>query len=136
MWTCNKCGRIFERTNQQHSCELIPLEQHFNNKPLAKELFDYLLTIVEKEIGQCKIISLPCCVHLFGNYDFLAALPHKDRLEIRFGSMEKITSPRITQSVNLSQKSVKYCIDITNTDDIDTQLLAWLNNSYFLKSID
>lgn len=135
MWTCNKCKRTFERINQQHSCKLIPLEEHFKNKPLAKELFDYLLNKINKEIGECEIISLPCCVHLFSSYDFLVALPHKDRLEIRFASDEKITTPRIVQSLNLSQKSVKFCINIKNTEDIDTQLLTWLRNSYFLKTL-
>ncbi len=135
MWTCNTCGRVFERTNQQHSCKLIPLEQHFKNKPLAKELFNYLLNKINKDIGQYKIISLPCCIHLFGNYDFLAALPHKDRLEIRFSSIEKIDSLRIVQSVLLSQKSTKFCIDIKHKEEIDTELLKWLRNSYNLKTI-
>ncbi len=135
MWTCPNCKRIFERTKQQHSCNTIPLEQHFKNKDLAKELFNYLLNEINTKVGPCKVISIPCCIHLFGDYDFLVALPHKDRLEIRFASIEKITSPRITQSVSLSQKSVKFCLDIKNIDEIDTELLNWIEKSYFLKDV-
>jgi len=52
------------------------------NKVIAKELFEYLLQKIELNIGKCKIVSLPCCVHLYGTYDFLAALPKKDSIEI------------------------------------------------------
>ncbi|HHT9138993.1 MAG TPA: hypothetical protein ACFYEK_17335, partial [Candidatus Wunengus sp. YC60] len=83
MWTCPKCGRIFEKTEQPHSCHSIPLAQHFKHKEKAKELFDHLVQRVTHTIGPCKTISLPCCVHLFGIYDFLAALPKTDKLEIR-----------------------------------------------------
>lgn len=135
MWICSKCKRTFKRTNQQHSCKTIPLEQHFKNKPLAKELFNYLTKEIDNKIGSFEIISLPCCIHLFGNYDFLAVLPYKDRLEIRFASEEKITSSKVIQSVNLSQKTIKYCVNIKNTQDVDYQLLQWLKISYNLKNI-
>jgi hypothetical protein len=83
MWTCSKCGRIFKSAHQPHSCKRIALEKHFENKEKAKELFGFLVEQINSKIGKCKIISIPCCVHLFGKYDFLAALPKKDRLEIR-----------------------------------------------------
>lgn len=133
MWTCTTCGRVFERKNQQHSCKIIPIEQHFKNKDLAKDLFAYLLTQISKEIGEYQIISLPCCIHLFGNYDFLAILPHKDRLEIRFAFEKEIKDTRVIQSVNLSTTLIKICIDIKSKDEIDNQLLQWLNISYLLK---
>ena len=136
MWECPTCNRKFSKLNQPHSCSELPIEKHFENKDRAKELFDYLLSKITKEVGKCEIISIPCCIHLFGDYDFLVALPHKDRLEIRFASIEKITSPRITQSVSLSRKSVKFCLDIKNIDEIDTELLKWIEKSYFLKDLN
>lgn len=134
MWTCSKCGRTFARTKQPHSCNLIPIEQHFKNKNLAKELFNYLFDQINKEIGQCKSISLPCCIHLYGNYDFLAILPHKDRIEIRFASTENITNPRVIQSVNLSKKLIKICLDIKRKEEIDNELIELLKTSYLLKT--
>jgi len=133
MWTCTKCGRVFKRTNQQHSCKSIPIEQHFENNLLAKDLFDFLLKKIRTQIGKCSIISLPCCIHLYGSYDFLAILPHKDRLEIRFASNNLINSPRITHTVPLSKNLSKTCIDIKNTEEIDAELLNWLSISYLLK---
>ena len=133
MWTCPKCGRIFERQGQMHSCRKIPLGQHFKGKGLAKELFDALLAKIKSDVGPCKIISLPCCIHLFGSYDFLAVLPKKDALEVRFSLDSAVDNPRITQSVPLSKSTYKNCLALTSKDQIDTELLSWLNKSYHQK---
>lgn len=133
MWTCVNCGRIFEKANQPHSCQKIPLEQHFKNKAKAKELFNILFKTINQEIGVCQTISLPCCIHLFGKYDFLAALPKKEKLEIRFALNRKLNSPRLKQSVPLSADAVKNCIDITTVEEIDRELMGWLNKAYHLK---
>jgi len=77
MWTCPKCGRVFQKAKQPHSCSKFPLEQHFKNKDAAKEIFDHLVEEINNKIGTVRIISLPCCIHLFGKFDFLAALPKR-----------------------------------------------------------
>lgn len=135
MWTCPSCKRIFEKAQQPHSCRSVPLEEHFKNKQKAKELFEFLVKQVSEKVGPCKIISLPCCVHLFGSYDFLAALPKKDTLEIRFGLRRKLESPRLKQSVPLSATSVKNCVDITDKQDIDSELMGWIHEAYHLKDL-
>jgi hypothetical protein len=133
MWTCPKCGRIFTKAGQPHSCKKIPLEKHFENKEKAKELFDFLVEQINRKIGECKIISIPCCVHLFGKYDFLAALPKKDRLEIRFALDRKLDSPRLKQSVPMSAKIFKNCINLGSVKEINEELIKWLSEAYHLK---
>lgn len=133
MWTCPNCGRIFKSTNQPHSCKNVPLEEHFKGKPTAKTLFDTLLERITTEAGPCRIISLPCCVHLFGHYDFLAALPKKDRLEVRFTAPREMSAPRIHHCVPMSAKVFKICLDVFTEQDIDRELLDWLIESYHLK---
>jgi len=133
MWTCPKCGRIFQKANQPHSCKKVPLEKHFTGKEKARELFDFLVKQINENIGQCKIIPIPCCIHLFGNYDFLAALPKKDRLEIRFALNRKINNPRLKICVPMSAKVFKNCFDIYAKQEIDKEFIGWLKESYFLK---
>ena len=133
MWTCHECGRIFAKAKQPHSCHKVPLEQHFKNKDKARELFDRLVKQINSQIGKCQIISIPCCVHLFGHYDFLAALPKKDKLEIRFGLDRKLDSPRLKQSVPVSSKYFKNCIDINKMEEINEELIKWLSEAYHLK---
>lgn len=129
MWSCTKCKRIFGKENQPHSCRIVPIEDHFKNKDKAKELFDYLVHLVNTEIGNCKIISLPCCVHLFGKYDFLAILPNRDGLEIRFALDRQLKSPKIIQIVPLSSKTFKNCLQINSKTDIDKEFIGWLKES-------
>jgi len=133
MWTCPNCNRIFRKNAQPHSCQKISLEEHFKNKEKAKELFDFLVKTINEKIGQVQIISIPCCIHLFGNYDFLAALPKKDKLEIRFALDRKLDSRRLKQSVPVSSKNVKNCIDLSSILEIDEELIKWLEESYDLK---
>ncbi len=133
MWTCPTCGRVFEKTKQPHSCHNVPVDAHFKNKEKTKELFDYLVICINKKIGKCQIISLPCCIHLFGTYDFLAALPKKDSLEIRFGLDHKLDSPRLKQSVPVSAKYVKNCIDLKEKEEINEELIQWVNEAYHTK---
>lgn len=133
MWTCPKCERIFEKAGQPHSCHKVPLERHFRNKDLAKELFEFLVKEIEAKIGECKIISIPCCIHLYGTYDFLAALPKRDRLEIRFAMPQELDSPRLKQSVPLSAKTFKERLDLLTAGEVDGQLIEWLDTAYHLK---
>ncbi len=133
MWICPGCGRIFEKTKQPHSCHKIPLEQHFKNKEKAKEIFDNLVSQINSKIGKCQIISLPCCIHLFGKYDFLAALPKKDRLEIRFGLERELDSPRLKISIPTSAKYFKNCIDLIEKEEVDGEIIKWLDEAYHLK---
>lgn len=133
MWTCAKCGRIFTKAKQPHSCNKISLELHFKNKDKAKKLFEYLVKQISEKIGNCKIISISCCIHLFGNYDFLAALPKKDGLEIRFALDRVLNSQRLKQSVPLSTKVFKNCFEITSKKEIDKEFIEWLSESYHLK---
>jgi len=130
MWTCPKCNRIFEKLKQPHSCNKFDLERHFQNKQKAKELFEYLVEQIRSKIGKCQIISIPCCIHLSGNHDFLAALPKKDKLEIRFSLNRVLDSSRLKQSVPISSKYYKNCIDIFEKAEINDELIKWLTESY------
>jgi hypothetical protein len=134
MWTCPKCGRIFKKAKQPHSCKKVPLEKHFENKEKAKRIFNYLVEQITSKIGECKIISIPCCVHLFGKYDFLAALPKKDRLEIRFALDRKLDSPRLKQCVQMSTKVFKNCFEVNSEKEINNEFVGWLKESYHLRN--
>ncbi|MCL5433175.1 MAG: DUF5655 domain-containing protein [Patescibacteria group bacterium] len=133
MWTCPNCNRIFKKAKQPHSCKKVSVESHFENKEKARELFDFLHRRIEEKIGKCKIVSLPCCVHLFGTYDFIAILPKKNGVEIRFALDRKLDTPRLKVSVPMSSKVFKNCFDIENKQEIDGEFIGWLKESYHLK---
>jgi len=70
MWQCKKCKREFAKTNQEHSCVSYPLEKHFQNKEVAKELFDFYISQINKKVGEVKFESLPYCIRLVSSYTF------------------------------------------------------------------
>jgi hypothetical protein len=133
MWSCPKCTRIFNKASQPHSCRRVLLEEHFKNKEKAREIFDYLVKKINMEIGPCKIVSIPCCIHLFGNYDFLAALPKKDKLEVRFALDRQLNTPRLRICIPMSAKVFKNCFDVCTKEEIDNEFINWLQESYHLK---
>ena len=133
MWSCPKCGRIFKKKDQPHSCKKYPKEKHFEKKEYAEDLYGFLLVAINTKVGKVKEISLPCCIHLFGNYDFIAILPKKDHLEIRFALDEKLKAKRITNCVPLSKKKHKNVLNIYDGKEIDKQLIKWLKRSYNLQ---
>jgi hypothetical protein len=86
-------------------------------------------------VGGCKVISLPCCVHLYGKYDFLAALPKKDSLEIRFGLGRKLDGPTFVRSVPVSGRMYKNCFEIRSEKEIDKKFISWMKESYQLREV-
>jgi hypothetical protein len=41
--------------------------------------FEHLVDEVNSKVGRCEVLSLPCCIHLVGKFDFLAVLAKKER---------------------------------------------------------
>jgi hypothetical protein len=135
MWKCANCGREFDKANQPHSCRTKPLEEHFKNKAKARVIFDRLVEMVTKDVGEVEIISIPCCIHLFGKYDFLAALPKKEGLEIRLALHRVLQSPRLKVSVPLSRRAYKHCIFLREEQELDQELAGWIREAYHLKDL-
>lgn len=133
MWKCPKCKRIFQKTDQMHSCKSYPIELHFKNKEKAKEIYDELLSTVKSKVGKLSEISLPCCIHWYGTYEFLALLAKSDKLEVRFALDREIKNKRIYVSVRLSSSSFKNCLYLNDINDIDDELLDWIRESYNMK---
>ena len=133
MWACPKCNRTFQKAHQMHSCKSYPIELHFKDRDNVKLIYDKLLKAVNTKIGICQEISLPFCIHWYGTYEFIALLAKKDKLEIRFTLHREIKKPRIYTSVSVSSKSFKNCLHLNTVKDIDSELLGWIRESYFLK---
>lgn len=130
LWACPKCHRLFEKKNQMHTCATKPLKDHFTNKPEAHELFLVLLKKINNQVGEVKVISIPCCIHLYGTYDFMAILPKKDGvLELRFALDRPLKNKRVYISIPVSKTSHKNCLLIRNAKDINTELLGWLKQA-------
>lgn len=133
MWRCPKCNRTFVRTRQTHSCETVSFEEHFEHKDALRSLFDHLLNELNSHVGRCEVVSLPCCIHLCGEYDFLAVLPRKDSLETRFVLRREVKNARVKSSTRISRSLYKHRVDIAAGEDIDEEFRGWLREAYHLR---
>lgn len=132
MWQCPKCKREFSKQNQSHSCVVYPIEKHFQNKDYSKKLFKKLVNQIEKNIGDVKIESLPCCIHLVSSYTFSGVWLSKDKLKMDFRVDYQIDSKRIIKQEKLSSNRDLYYVELKDEKDIDNELLKWIKDSYFL----
>jgi hypothetical protein len=132
-WRCPRCGRPFARARQAHSCRTVSLEHHLRHGAAVQALFDRLVHEVEREVGRCEVVSLPCCIHLRGTYDFLAVLPRRDRLEVRFTLARRVESPRIDRSEQTSRAGQKHRVSLASQEDIDAEFLGWVEEAYHLR---
>jgi hypothetical protein len=135
MWTCSKCSRQFAKTNQSHSCRIFPLKKHFEGKPNGKILYDKLIRSIETNIGPFKVDSVECCIHLTKHSTFAAVKVFKDKLRIDFTLPEKKESVRFIDSLQMSAHRYLYYVDISSGEEIDKELIKWLNEAYEEKNV-
>lgn len=131
-WHCPKCKREFAKKNQQHSCVVYPLAKHFENKPLAKELFQCLKARIVADIGPVKVESLPCCIHFVSSYTFGAVWAMKDGIRIDFRVDHPIRSRRFWKTLRISANRYMYYLDAKNNKEIDRALIGWMKEAYSL----
>ena len=132
VWRCPKCNRAFRRTRQPHSCRTVSLESHLRHGE-QRAHFEHLVDEVNSKVGRCEVLSLPCCIHLVGKFDFLAVLAKKERLEIRFVLKRELASSRVQRSARISKTQYKHCVDVQAAEDIDEELLSWVREAYYLE---
>ena len=134
LWACPICKRQFEKTNQVHSCNLYPLDNHFKGKEkIARPLYDKLREQIEKDIGPLKVESLPCCIHFVSTYTFAAVYALRNKIRIHFTSNHELQNSRIQKSSQMSNNKYMYSVDIEKSDEIDEELISWLKHAYSLR---
>lgn len=133
MWCCQKCKREFQKTNQSHSCRpSVSIDQHFQDKPKARELFEYLKLTIEKEIGPFKIDCPACCIHLVKTTTFCACWALTDKIRIDFSLEKEISMPKALKIVKLSANRYIYYVDINQKDEVSSELISLIKQSYNL----
>ena len=135
MWKCPKCGRKFARKDQPHSCRTWPIDNHFKNKEeVARPLFNEFKARVKKNVGQFKIRSLHCCIHLVSDFSFVAVFPMKDKIRLHFSLDYKLESQRIGKRSQFSKNRYMYSIDLKTAKEMDAELMKWLKQAYNLRN--
>jgi hypothetical protein len=133
LWICPNCKRQFERKGQIHSCRPFPLKQHFERKPKSKCLYEKFKLEVEKMLGPIKVESLKCCLHLVSHFTFAAVKIFKYKIRVDFTLTRKMDHHRIVNGFQISAHRYVYYIDIKQEEDIDQQLMDWVQEAHKIK---
>jgi len=133
LWTCPECGRQFQRRGQSHSCKAFPLEQHFAGKPAGRLLYEQFKKAVKKQVGAFKIESLECCIHFVATVTFVAVKIFKSKIQVDFSLADRIKDKRLKMPVQMSAHRYLYYVDIIMEDEIDAELMGWIQMAFDLK---
>jgi hypothetical protein len=93
-------------------------------------LFEKFKLEVERRLGPIKIESLKCCIHLIGHFAFAAVTIFKDKIRIDFTLTRKINHQQFVKDFQMSAHRFVYYIDIKQEEDIDQQLMDWVQEAY------
>ena len=135
LWTCPKCGRQFERKGQMHSCKLFPLENHFKGKDRSKILYEKFKDSVKDRLGDFKIESLECCIHFVGTFTFVAIKILENKIVVDFSLDHSLEKERANKNMQLSTHRYLYNIEIKDENDIDDELMEWVEEAYSIKKV-
>ena len=131
-WTCPTCNRSFIHENQYHSCNLVELESHFQNKsPDIIALFDTLIDQVN-EFGTFKIEPVKDAIILRRSAAFITIRIQKACLDFSFKMDEHIEEFPVYKSLQLSAHRWSHAVKIETLDELDSQLIGWLRRAFEL----
>lgn len=107
---------------------------HFENKELI------VSSIYKKLILECKkfgpVIQSPkkTSIHLDAKFGFVGVYTRKNCLLLHIHTNFDINNPRIEKTDKISANRFKHIVRITNPDEIDQQIINWLESAYKLKN--
>jgi len=134
-WICGTCGRGFSKENQSHSCQLVPIDSHFEKRdPSDRELLDALVGRIEVAAGPVRVESLKSCLHLASRSAFAGVHFPKSCLRLEFSMNRNLNSARFRQVDQLSKERFHHKLELESPSHLDDELVGWLAESYRLHS--
>ena len=131
MWRCPTCGQTFVTPNMPHSCQVIPLEDHFAaSEPNVRATFDALLAAA-RELGPVTVNATKSRISLQARMRFAAVeAPRKRHLNAHLVLTRPIESDRFTRVEHLQPYYYLHRLRLERPEDVDDQLRAWLAEAY------
>lgn len=133
MWECPNCARLFRNDNQAHSCQRITEQEFLINRKADLILLYNLIKQKIESWGEYHIDFIRGDLAIFkAKTSFLAVRFRKHWLDIEFFLDSYIDHPRIKKYLQTSSKRFAYVVRIDIQEDLDNEMLDWLQFSYKL----
>jgi Domain of unknown function (DUF5655) len=121
LWICPNCGNAFVNPNSWHSCGRWPLESHFVDRPVARELFDLLRAALE-EHGPLTTVSSKTRIAFMTRVRFASVTVRKDYLRLALWLTRPLASPRVVKLEDFGPETFVVTIELRKPDDVDAEL--------------
>ena len=109
-------------------------KSHFEGKaPVVREIYDRLLRAV-KSFGPITEDPKKTSIHIVNRTALIGVATRKEYLILTVKSDCALTSPRVHKSEQVSAKRFHHDIKLTSPDDVNSELIGWLQNAYALSS--
>ena len=96
-------------------------------------LYEKFKMAVKNQLGSFKIESLECCIHFVSTSTFTAIKIFKDKIRVDFSLDHKIENKLTKNYIHMSANRYLYYIDIISEDEIDGELIEWIQEAYYKK---
>ena len=129
MWRCPVCGQTFVTRNMPHSCQVVALDEHFDNRPAAlREAFDAFVAAA-REHGPVTVNATKSRITLQVRMRFAAVEPRRDHLRAHLVLKRRIEHPRLAVE-HLEPDYYLHRFTLTGPADVDDELTAWVAEAY------
>jgi hypothetical protein len=130
LWECPTCRRKFAKENQWHSCRPVSVDTHFKGKPAdLKALFEEFCARL-RTCGPLRTDAVKSSINLVSTHHFGGVRVQKDGLRVGFLLSRPVEHPRILRTEKITPTIWAHHVKITGTEDLDTDLLAWLKEAH------
>ena len=106
------------------------IDAHFEGKsPCVREIYD-LIVATGREFGPVEEDAKKTSIHLNRRSAFAGVQTRRNYLILTFKAKNHIESPRISRSEQASANRWYHEIKLSEADEIDAEVIAWLQESY------
>jgi Domain of unknown function (DUF5655) len=133
MWRCPTCGQTFTSRNMPHSCQVVPLDRHFEGREALRPVFDAFVAAA-RENGPMTINATKSRITLQAEMRFAAVETRRARLKAHVVLGRPIESPRFTKVEHLPPAYYVHHFELAQVEDVDDEVRAWLTEAYFRRS--
>jgi hypothetical protein len=133
MWRCPNCGQTFTSRNLPHSCQVVPLDRHFEGREALRPVFDAFVAAA-RENGPVTVNATISRITLQAEMRFAAVAVQRARLKAHVVLGRRRASPRFTKIEHLPPAYYVHHFALARPEDVDDEVREWLEAAYFRRS--
>jgi hypothetical protein len=112
--------------------EYSELDHLKGKEQIVTDIYQKLIASLQK-FGPLKIEPKKTSIHLGNRFGFAGVYTRKDYINLEVHLNYKLTDKRVVKVEQASANRFHHTIKLTQTKDIDKELLTWLKQAYELK---